>query len=278
MRQARLRVQQRCGRLRLRADLAGGRPQGVGGLQVVSALHASAALGTVTDVDAELPHDRPARDLGLELLGHGALDEAALTVGAGVGERGLVAFADLFRRWRGAMAVRAVRLAGLAARRLGIGLGRTLAERGGLPFAGAQGALEAPGQFRDLGFEFGDALEQRPTTGTGRLFHTAMVATRRPVSCASCPPGTTALPTGALYKYLEWLRADLTLRKKQLDGDQPKDQTEAQAKLRFWRSDPDLAGVRDPDALGTLPEAEQAEWKKLWADAADALQPASPRK
>jgi hypothetical protein len=198
VRQARLRVQQRRRRLRLGADLAGGRPQGVGGLQGVPALHAPAAPGAVTDRHPGLAHERPAGDLGLELLGPCALDEAAPAVRAGVGERGLVAFADLLRRRRRAMAVPAVRRAGLAARRLGAGLGRPLAEGGGLPFAGTQGVLKAPAQFRDLGFEFGDALQKRLAAGTGRLFHTDMVATRRPVSCASGPPGTTALPTGAL--------------------------------------------------------------------------------
>jgi hypothetical protein len=40
--------------------------------------------------------------------------------------------------------------------------------------------------------------------------------------------------------------------------------------LRHWREDPDLAGVRDADALDKLPEGERGEWRKLWADV-DAL-------
>ena len=202
MGQPRLGVQQRRGRLRLGADLAGGRSQGVGGLQVVAALHASAAAATVTDVDPELAYDRPAGNLGLELLGHGVLDEAALTVRAGVGERGLEAFVDPLRRRRGPMAVGPVRLAGLAAGGFRVRLGRPLAEGRGLPFADAQGVLKAPGQLRDLAFEFADALTQRLTIRADTLFHTAIVATPRSVSCASPPLLAQSQPEEALNKYV----------------------------------------------------------------------------
>jgi hypothetical protein len=36
--------------------------------------------------------------------------------------------------------------------------------------------------------------------------------------------------------------------------------------MRHWLNDPDFAGVRGPDALAKLPEAERQEWQKLWAD------------
>jgi tetratricopeptide (TPR) repeat protein/tRNA A-37 threonylcarbamoyl transferase component Bud32 len=38
--------------------------------------------------------------------------------------------------------------------------------------------------------------------------------------------------------------------------------------VRHWQTDPDLAGVRDDAELKKLPNTEQAEWRKLWADAA----------
>ena len=34
-----------------------------------------------------------------------------------------------------------------------------------------------------------------------------------------------------------------------------------------WQQDPDLAGVRDGQALATLPRAEQEAWRDLWSDA-----------
>jgi hypothetical protein len=38
-----------------------------------------------------------------------------------------------------------------------------------------------------------------------------------------------------------------------------------------WLEDPDFAGVRGPDALARLPEAERHAWQKFWADVADTL-------
>jgi len=65
----------------------------------------------------------------------------------------------------------------LAAGRLWVGLRRTFAERGGLSLAGAQGVVEPPGQLRDLGFEFGHALEEIPIAGTRGFVHAAIVVT-----------------------------------------------------------------------------------------------------
>src|SRR5262249_17261062 len=38
---------------------------------------------------------------------------------------------------------------------------------------------------------------------------------------------------------------------------------------RHWVWDPDFAGLRGPEALARLPEAERAPWQKLWDDVAD---------
>src|SRR5207247_308769 len=108
-----------------------------------------------------------------------------------VGEWGLVALGDLLGRGRWAVAVGAVGGPRLAAGRLRVGLGRALAERGGLPLAGAQSVVELPGQVGDPGFEFGDTLEEFPAAGTGGLVHAAIVA-------AEASNG----PDGGLIKYL----------------------------------------------------------------------------
>ena len=39
-----------------------------------------------------------------------------------------------------------------------------------------------------------------------------------------------------------------------------------QKTLLHWQQDPDLAGMRDAGALAKPPDAERAEWQKLWAD------------
>jgi hypothetical protein len=65
---------------------------------------------------------------------------------------------------------------------------------------------------------------------------------------------------------LGWLKAELVVWSKVLEsGDPPARAAVAQA-LRHWRRDPDLASVRDPDALGALPEPERADWQALWAE------------
>ena len=48
------------------------------------------------------------------------------------------------------------------------------------------------------------------------------------------------------------------------------DQPRVGPTLAHWRADPDLAGVRDPEALAGFPAEEHAAWKGLWR-AADEL-------
>jgi tetratricopeptide (TPR) repeat protein len=65
---------------------------------------------------------------------------------------------------------------------------------------------------------------------------------------------------------LTWLRADLGAWAKRVAKGTSQEQARAQKALRHWQADSDLAGVRSPEALGRLPEAERAEWRRLWAD------------
>src|SRR5262249_54311777 len=64
----------------------------------------------------------------------------------------------------------------------------------------------------------------------------------------------------------EWLRTDLALWEKQAASDKGANRALVQKTLTHWQGDADLAGVRDPKALAELPEAERAEWQKLWAE------------
>jgi hypothetical protein len=41
--------------------------------------------------------------------------------------------------------------------------------------------------------------------------------------------------------------------------------------MQHWLRDGDFNGVRGPEALAKLPEAERAGWQKLWADVAATL-------
>jgi tetratricopeptide (TPR) repeat protein len=69
---------------------------------------------------------------------------------------------------------------------------------------------------------------------------------------------------------LDWLRADLALRAKQVASGRSQDQAAAQQALEHWLKDTPFAGVRG-EALAKLPEAERQAWRQLWADVADAL-------
>jgi hypothetical protein len=81
------------------------------------------ALPAVPDVNVELPADRPAGDLGLELGDDFGFVQRAPAVGTGVGQGGLVGLVDL-PGGRGRPV--AVLFAGLASGALGVGPGGPL--------------------------------------------------------------------------------------------------------------------------------------------------------
>src|SRR5262249_43247176 len=71
---------------------------------------------------------------------------------------------------------------------------------------------------------------------------------------------------------LDWLRADLALRTRQLETGNPADRAAVQRALRRWQGDSYLAGIRDRAALAKLPAQEQKAFTQLWADVAALLQ------
>jgi serine/threonine-protein kinase len=65
---------------------------------------------------------------------------------------------------------------------------------------------------------------------------------------------------------LTWLRADLAAWCKVVDTGRSQALPVVQQALHHWQKDPDLAGLRDPEALARLPEAERQACRQLWAD------------
>ena len=65
---------------------------------------------------------------------------------------------------------------------------------------------------------------------------------------------------------LDWLRAESRPGTKLLESGPPRARPAIAEALRHWKQDPDLAGIRDAEALARLPEAERKEWQALWAD------------
>ena len=69
----------------------------------------------------------------------------------------------------------------------------------------------------------------------------------------------------------QWLRADLDAWAKKLESGLATDRANIRRTLAWWRQDPDLAGLRDPDALDKLAADERKEFLALWAEVAAAL-------
>jgi len=70
---------------------------------------------------------------------------------------------------------------------------------------------------------------------------------------------------------LDWLGADLKAYRQVMDKSADKAGPEIAPRMQRWQQDTDFAGVRGPEALGKLPEAERQPWQKLWSDVADTL-------
>ena len=66
-----------------------------------------------------------------------------------------------------------------------------------------------------------------------------------------------------------WLRAEVAAWGKKLDSDRAA-KTSVENALKRWRTDPDLAGLREPDFLDRLPAAESRACREMWK-AIDAL-------
>jgi serine/threonine protein kinase/Tfp pilus assembly protein PilF len=74
---------------------------------------------------------------------------------------------------------------------------------------------------------------------------------------------------GLRRQALDWLTADLGVWAALADnaGERPM----LRRALQWWQQDRDFTSVRDTTALGNLPQAQRAAWRKLWADVADLL-------
>jgi eukaryotic-like serine/threonine-protein kinase len=70
-------------------------------------------------------------------------------------------------------------------------------------------------------------------------------------------------------KALEWLRADLAERSKQIKSGKPEVVKDARGKLSYWQTDHAFAGVRDPESLHRLPGPEGQEWSHFWKGVAE---------
>jgi serine/threonine-protein kinase len=72
----------------------------------------------------------------------------------------------------------------------------------------------------------------------------------------------------------QWLSVELTAKAAELGVLRADRRQQLASALRFWIHDPELAPLRDPVALQSLPEAEREECRRLWDRLAALLTPA----
>jgi serine/threonine-protein kinase len=126
-----------------------------------------------------------------------------------------------------------------------------------------------------------DAFSTKPLLAedprTGNRYNAACAA-----ALAGCGRGEGAAVLGDAERARwcaqarQWLRADLDAWAKKLDSGLAADRAQVHKILARWREDPDLAGLRDPDALEKLPPAERQECRALWGDHDALLRRARP--
>jgi serine/threonine-protein kinase len=115
------------------------------------------------------------------------------------------------------------------------------------------------------------SLAERPPISSewkaGRRYNAACAA-----ALAGCGKGQDAPPlddqtrTQWRKQALNWLRADLGMWSEQLASNSAATRRTLRLTLRHWQQDPDLAGLRDPSALASLPTSDQKACEAVWSD------------
>jgi hypothetical protein len=80
------------------------------------------------------------------------------------------------------------------------------------------------------------------------------------------PPPDYAARAKLRAQAIEWLKTELASWSGSLEKKPAPDRVPVVRVLEYWKADPDLAGVRDSDALAKLPEPDRKAWSNLRAD------------
>ena len=84
------------------------------------------------------------------------------------------------------------------------------------------------------------------------------------------PPPDDAAKARLRRQALDWLHAELEAWRPLTLTVEPGSKEAVVKTLKNWKTDPDLAGLRDPEHLAKLPQEEREAFQRLWADV-DAL-------
>jgi len=122
-----------------------------------------------------------------------------------------------------------------------------------------------------------DAFAERPNLAHD-LQNQPRYNAARAAAMAGCSQGKDANKldakecAGLRQQSLKWLRADLAAYRWLLDKEPEKAAPVTRQRLQHWEQNRDFIGLRDPEALAKLPEADQAAWRQLWVDVAATLE------
>lgn len=75
----------------------------------------------------------------------------------------------------------------------------------------------------------------------------------------------------------DWLQSELDAHQPAVSDNDPAAVLRAADRFASWPATPDLAGVREPDALAALPPDESKAWQKFWADVREVQRQAADR-
>jgi serine/threonine-protein kinase len=133
------------------------------------------------------------------------------------------------------------------------------------------GACQFTNRTRAMARLYADAFAATPSLaddlGAGHRYNAARAA-----ALASCDHGEQATGLGEeegkrwREQARRWLRADLAAWTKVLDGNTPAARPKVWQQLTRWRTDPKLAGVREPAELDRLTAEERKGCLALWAE------------
>jgi serine/threonine-protein kinase len=124
---------------------------------------------------------------------------------------------------------------------------------------------------------FTDAFAVQPTLADDleaeHRYNAARAAVRAAAGHGKDGASLTAAERAALRtQALTWLRADLAAWTRAVESGASEGVSAARQHMHYWRSDADLASVRDLALVKDLPEAERLAWQKLWREVTGLLQ------
>ncbi len=91
------------------------------------------------------------------------------------------------------------------------------------------------------------------------------------------PPLSETARARLRQQALNWLKADLAFWAKQVDRGSAQSNVSVKQTLQHWKTDPDLAGIRDHEALNRLHEEEKKALSAFWIEVNSMIKRASTR-